>query len=373
MRTLSSMNSQERSDTFAKLLTPECGLKSCRPSPMKGTTIIRMIPEVAEDGTFRPMFTGKSAAGDQWSALAIENISTNVGLGTKCTVINTPSDRPALDQLNCPFSGAFIKLKHKQKTKAYPNKEMGDKIEALFQGVMKPGFKFPMDQPLTQAKDMVLAQCLVMQLNNAALPKPATKQVALLSSTTGEALQNLLAKCQKEGIDLFSPKNGRSIVLKPLAQRGTDVVIFDVELGTPIPLPEEACKKLWVPWDKALVKHTYDELMNMLISAIGDDVASLIFPEDVARLTRPKQAVAKTTPAPVAPPAVTQPAGPIASAPEVTGVATLEIDADAPAAEIGAEDVGAAVGGGQATPQTTEELEKMYAKLLDEDPSLGAG
>lgn len=373
MKTLSSMKSRERGNTFMQVINADSGLKPCSPAPTKGETIIRIIPEVAADGSLRPMFAGKTAAGDEWSSLKIENTSINVGVESKFTVLNQPSDKPALDQMNCPFSGAFIKLRHKQKTKSY-SKELADRTEALFQGTVRPGQKFASGQAMTQARDQVFVQCLVLKLNGETLAKPAMKQVAILSGTTGESLDLMFKKAYKEGIDLFNPKGGRAIVLKPMQQRGNDIMIYDAEMGAPIPLSEDTCRKLWVPWDQVLIRYTYDELMVKLIQSIGSDLAGSVFPEDVRRLTAAQSSPQRTTVVAAA----TAPAATVAAqttiAPVVadSGVPELAIDADGEAPDLESGDGAATTvgGGAPAVAQTSTELEAMYAKMLADDPTL---
>lgn len=369
-KTLSSMKQRDgAADTFAQLLNADCGLKMCAPLPSKGESIIRIIPEVGVDGNLRPMFGGKGAAGDIWTAMAIENVSINLGTAQKYTVINDPSDRPGLNQMSCPFSAAYISLRSKQKKNTYPP-GMQTQIDALLAGTVKPGQNFPTGQAVAQAKDMVFVHAVVFKLNGVVLPKPATKQVVRLSATTAESLQIILAKAHAEGIDLFSPKGGRAIVFKPMKQRGNDIVIYDAEIGQPVPLAEEACRKLWMPWDKVLVKFTYDELMLKLISAIGADVAATIFPEDVNRLTKNVALKAAIQPATTAPQTAYTPN---AAAPATTpGVAqTLELDLDGPAVDLDGGEQPTQAGGTPAKAQTTGELEQMYKDMLEGDPTLG--
>jgi hypothetical protein len=325
MAVLGAVGKHEKKNFHQSVLDPNL-LQAVRPSTEKGITIFRPIPEVSADGTIRPMILGDTPAGPDYSAIRIEQVVINSGLDSRFSGLAKPSDRPDAAEAEMPFPGLYIRLKGKLNRKDFEKGDpMKDRIEELFAGGMKA--------PLRQVSTMTMIQCVVFRLNDKELEKPASRQVLFLTSTAAEALNELFKEAHSKGIDVFSPETGCQIILEPEKQRGSDMKFFNATLGERIPLNVKTCQKLWVPWEKALRFHKYDDHLKALLAAFGRDIVEQAFSKrEVARVlgeefvaetkvttTAAKESSGRTTT--VTTPASTTPKG---------AVKELQIDIDGP-------------------------------------------
>ncbi len=252
----------------------ETMLQACRPSTAKGVTIIRIIPEVV-GGEIRPMVNSKTPTGFDFSNLRVETVVVNTGKLAKFTGLTNPSDIDIEQEVDQVLPGVFIRLRSLQKKKELPA-HLKDDIDALFEGGR--------DAPLRRPQTMGLIQAVVLKFQDKKLEKPRPKQAVFLTTTALESLDELFTKCHTDGLDVFSPAEGRAIILEPETQRGSGIQLFKASLGDKVPLPEETCKKLWVPWEDALKRKTYDEHVKAAVKCFGRDIVAVAFPDDVERL-----------------------------------------------------------------------------------------
>jgi hypothetical protein len=245
-------------------------------------------------------------------------------------------------------------------------KDFEKRVADLFEGDLQA--------PLRQSQEMALIQSVVLTYNDKQLDKARPKQVIFLTTSAIRALNTCLSEAHKAGIDVFSPTDGRLIKLEPYQPEGLPLTLFRVSLLDPYPLKEEICKKLWVDWDKALKRQTFDEHIVLACKCFGRDIVELAFPDDVARVmaNAPAVDVADDLPGVTDVPAAAAEAPAADPAPQQYAPPPVDIDTELPSDSLGDEEPeeaptpppAAAPEGASA--QSPEALQDRYQALLDE-------
>jgi len=273
MAQIGKMSSREPRNYLASCID-ETKLQPTRLNTKKGESIIRFVPEV-RDGEFLPMVLAMTQGGPDFSNFRIEPTTVNAGKNAKFTGFACSSDRNEDDSVSMVFPGLFIRLRGRQKAGELPP-HLEAKVNKLLSGGM--------NAPLRSTPDMAWSQAIILKHNGKDLEKPAVKQAVPLTSTAAESVAEVLTKCYEDGIDVFSPDEGRAIVLTPVKQRIGDIVLFEASVGDKVPLPPDACKKLWVPWEDCMKRHTWDQMLKAAVSCFGADVVEYAFEDDYARV-----------------------------------------------------------------------------------------
>jgi len=387
MVTLNNINEPtERSNFYQDCLDAKY-LQAIKPSAQKGITIFRPIPQV-RDGKICPMVLGDTPDGLDFSNVLIEEVAINTGCveGGKFSGLVRCSDRPGINDFQNPVVGPYIRFKSGLKKKEVPP-ELAMDVVGLFQGDKdKPA---PFERPRTFG----LMQCVALQVNGEVLEKPRSYQCVFITGGAAKALGVVLQKAHEEGIDVFSPTDGHTIVLEgipPDQSVGRNTYSYKVTLGPKAPLPEAACLKLWRPWEQALKLPTYEESIIKMLTAFGRPLMEFAFGKELEALAATKAAMSPSAPAMAAPSAASNAAAvaavaavaaaaAVAPKEEVAPLAGLSLempeeplpvsdDDDAPATspkdavEASAGDAGAGFAGAP----DAQALEAQFGDLLDE-------
>lgn len=251
---------------------PEVDIQPCRPSTAKGSTVIRLIPEVDRDGNFRPMINCHTPDGPDFSNFTIQPL-VNVGNDVRFVGIARSSDRMEEDERDMVFTRIYMRVRSMQKAKTLP-KHLKDRVDDLTSGGIKAALK--------NVSVVGICQAVVTRFNDKSVDP--TVQAVFLTTTAMEAIADVLIEADKSGIDVFDPKNGREIILTPEKQRGSGIELFNAELGEVVPLKASWCKKTWKNWDEVLRLHSHDDLVRQAVAVYGREVVELAMPEVVARL-----------------------------------------------------------------------------------------
>lgn len=251
---------------------PDAQVQPCRPSTAKGETIIRLLPEVDEEGNFRPMINCQTPDGPDFSNFTVQPL-VNVGSDVRFVGIARSSDRMEEDERDMVFTRIYMRVRSMQKAKTIPD-HLKERVEDLTSGGIKAALK--------NVTIVGICQAVVTKFNDKSVDP--TVQAVFLTTTAMEAISDVLAEADKEGIDAFDPKHGREIILTPEKQRGSGIELFNAELGEVVPLKASWCKKTWQPWDKILRLHTHDELVRQAVAVYGREIVELAMPDQVARL-----------------------------------------------------------------------------------------
>lgn len=259
----------QKGDAIQELLKSGSGLTAVKPK-VNDVSIIRFIPEQAADGTPLPMVVGQDANGPLFSNLAMEPLVLFAGSMTKFHGLVRPSD-PGLrdmDDPDLPFAGLYIKLKGDMNKNRVPQ----DQYMLVNELLKKPKGG---SAQLAQVQDHVLGQCCVIQINGKACNPPDTKRVVVLGKSAKLALAACLRQAYENGIDVFDPKTGFALKIYGSPKIGDTPQNFIIEPAYPLELPESAWKNQWVPWDAALKRYTYDELIGKMVAAYGAGVVAM--------------------------------------------------------------------------------------------------
>lgn len=350
-------------------LKPESGLEAIRPSTAHGTTVIRLIPEVAHDGTIQPMVKSITPMGPDLANYQPESVVIGAGSYTKFNGLGRSSNGGATEdtEVNQIFPGIFIRIRGRQKKGQLPAAHK-EAIEELMEGGWKAALK--------SVPEMGLFQCIAFKFNNQTLDKPAPRKVAFMTTTGVEEISRLAQECAEKGIDITSPEKGYQIILEPEEQRGTGVMLYKASLGDPFPLKEEFCKKAWVPWEQALNRLPREEHISMACNCFGREIVEIAFPEEVKRVMGPDYASAPaSSPAPASVAVREAPELPDHMPGEEPAGAPVDIDLDSVSSIDGGGEVGTEAprpdpapvetsGTGAADPQ---DLVAKYQAMLDEE------
>jgi len=235
-----------------------------------------------------------------------------------------------------------------------------------------------MKAALKSCPEMCLIQCVVTRYNDKVLEKVQPYQCLFLTSTAAQAVADILTQAYEKGVDVFSPADGRQIILKPEQQRGIDAKFFNAELGDRSPLKEETCRKLWQPWDTSLRFHPQADMMRAAVNCFGRDVVEYAFGEEPVRSLIGAPA-GEAAPRPESTTAVKEPAKAKQPAPLEEADDFLKIDTELPPSALDedatAEDesddqpaVGSAdLGLDGDKPADAAAMAAMFEDLLDED------
>lgn len=376
MAVLNKLGERSRAPkNFFQACLDENLLQACRPSTEKGTTIIRIVPEVI-DGEIRPMLNNMTPNGPDVSGVHLEEVVVNSGKSSKFTGLGMPSDVHIEDAPNMVFPGLYIRLKSLLSKKEIPA-GMVDEVRSLFEGGR--------EAPLKRPRLMGIFQAVVITFQDKKLEKPRPKQAVFLTTTALEAINDLIVKCHEEGTDLFSPSEGRAIILEPEEQRGSGIWLFNARLGDKVPIPEETCKKLWVPWEQALRRSTYDQQIKAACSCFGKRVVEIVFEEDVRRVMGADEAKPASASAPASSPdESTEGSEGHSGLTEVTEALQIdtELPSDGPLGDEDEEQESSAAestdlppsdagesGDGASAPASAEELASQYEDLLGDEPA----
>jgi len=336
-----------------------------------GITEFRPIPEYV-DGLALPMVKSMTPGGPDLSNIILEEVLINAGNTSKFNGICRPSDAtPEMNAISYIFSGLYIRIKSRVKKGQVPT-ELQAKISDLLLSRPNPKgdghFSY-----LPRASENGFIQGIGLSLNSKAFDKPRSRQALCLTKPAVGKLFELAAQCAKEGKDIFSPKDGYTIIVKGLPKdpsQGRNVPMYQVELGRQIPIPADKAAQLWTPWEKAIKRYTVAECIAIAIKLYGRDVVEFVFPDEVAMYASNSRAAS------VASAAVQQPTPPKApeSKPAATGqelaldtgapVLTDEPEPESEEAAPAAAAAAAAAAGGTGKVKTPEEMAKEYEKML---------
>lgn len=322
MAILAKSDTKEKKNYYQDLFLPNT-LSAIKPRT-DSITVIRPIPEVDQDGNFIPMVKTMTVGGADFSNITLESILINAGQSLKYTGVCRAVEQEAEDPFAMVFSALYIKLKSKEKKNELPP-ELDTKIRSLLADRDIPNSKMK-EKILKRPQDIGLIQCVALTVNGTNLERPAVKQAVIMSKGLLDHMNDVLTDCYNKKIDVFSPKSGHALVIKglpPDPKIGRQIAIFTVELGKQVALPEDRCKSLWVPWQTAIKRLTYDQQIVQAVRCYGRDVVHVIFPDDVDRLVPSSAVVGKGVSAPAAPPAVAKAAP--AAPPIVVEGSTLDL------------------------------------------------
>lgn len=265
----------------------------------KHITEVRFIPEIHADGSILPASLGVSPSGEPLiSNLEIFNVTVAAGETNKFTGITDPGDTQLAGDVDNAFAGTWIRLKKRLKTP--------DQIEAnLFRRISKLMAADNQGHSIVpRPVRFAFMQCVVLVDRDKVLPKPGIKQLIAMSPSAVTALSSLFKKLFSEGVDPFSPDNGVTIKffgIPPDPTAGRNVASFACEVGRPLPMKADICRKLWVPWEKAFRRYTQAELIEQATKCYGYDIMSYVFPEVMSQYPHLNPG------APTPPPAATRP------------------------------------------------------------------
>lgn len=295
-------------------------LQARRPSTNKGQTIFRPIPEFAPDGALLPMVLSETPGGLDFSNCLIETLVINTGLEQKWSGLCRPSDTGnAMDPDDNPWTQLYMRLKGKVNAESFDDDDpLRRPIEALFKGNLRAPFRQP--------QAMVCMQCVLTKYNSEELDKARPKQGIFLSSTAARAVARCLTKAYKEGIDVYHPEQGYELVLTPYKdENNPKLKFFDCQLGRQVKLSEAVCRKLWVPWNEAVVLHPFDAHIRALINCFGREIVERgISRRVIARALGEPEEAAAAPEASVAP--ATRSRAPAASSRGESSYDDMEID-----------------------------------------------
>jgi len=351
-------------------------LQACRPKTGTGSTIIRIIPEPSPDGGFYPMVKSRVAGGYDFSALVVHGLAMYWGLSDKFSFISQPLGMPDLANVHQPVCGTFIRAKHRMKTGAVPAglSEIYNKVFA------KPAES---SEPLSQCKEHVILQAVVLQQNGQKFEEPKPFQAVFLIPSAVQSINDLLAQAHEDGKDVFDPDKGYLVELSTLPKSPKEGRMMDLmrcNLLDQMALPAEDCQKLWVPWDQGLKLISYEEQFRLLVRAFGMDFMESLWGDEIKRACGPVAAPAATTAA-AAPVAAAQPHAPVAEAPKSktlrVNVAMPPAPAESEPEELKPEPVVPAApkiaslasvlkGGKAPEPKSPEELMKHFQEVMKE-------
>lgn len=359
MTVLGGVGEKKQGNLFQACLD-ETYLQALRPSTAKGETIFRPIPQV-RDGELMPMVTRTTPVGPDFSNIYVTNVTVNVGLSAKHSGIAVPSDIEVNQEYDMVFPGLYIRLKGKL------NK---NRLTPAEREIVAPLFEGKLQAPLKQSPEMALVQCVVLKYNDTDLKKPRPKQVLFLTTAAVRSLNKCLTEAHAAGIDVFAPESGRLIKLEPYQPEGLSLTLFRAVLCDPYPLKEETCKKLWVDWDVALKRQTFDQQIAAACKCFGRDIVKIAFPDDVERIMSAGGSAAAPT---YAAPAATAAAAPAAKESRTYITPPVDLDTEVPADSLDEdEDTTEEHVTPEAVADTAspEELEEHYKRLLEGAPLL---
>ena len=338
LNTTSQADAKKKQNTFNNFADTS-KINIIRPKT-KHFTEVRFIPEVKEDGTILPTVLSVTPDGDVdvSNARALLSVVT-CGLVNKFTGIIEPTDlmTPTPPDVALPFIGLWIRLKNRMKN---PDKINPALLPKVMLALNRNDKKFT---PLPRPDRMVFLQCVAIIENDKVLPKPALKQAVALPVTAVTGLNRLVREQHAAGVDLFSPDNGYTVKfsgLPPDPDKGRTTPTFKVELGNKLPIKEDMCRKLWVPWDTALRRYTMKELFSQMVRCFGPELVQSVFEDEYKLYMDPPAAapVAATVEA-VTPPVNSEPARAV-SAPSTVALEITEEDISKPPVILGEEDEG---------------------------------
>lgn len=260
-------------------------LKPARPMTEGGKlTIFRPIPEIGADGSIRPMVQGITPNGIDFSALVCESVTINAGTTTsKYTGISRDSSQDASTRdWDMIYPGAYIRAQSAFTKSAVPESIYRPVSEALLKS--NTG-----SSKLPKPSKMLLMQGILLELNGTKIVEPVGGDCLFLSPSARDSVVALLRDAHARGIDVFSPTDGYYIVIrgKP-SEDPKQPWRFVAELGEKLPLDVDVCRRLWVPWDAALVVYDRSTMMEKFFNSYGYDLAKFIYPDervDPSRIT----------------------------------------------------------------------------------------
>lgn len=239
-------------------------------------TIIRVLPEVGPDGSLLPMVISEAGPDTDFSSVQPETLTLYAGSGHFYHGWGQASDRGYQDAIEMPFPRAYIVLEGRRK-----RNQLSDDIELKFSRLTKPNDKG--SKALDRPAEVCVLQGVIVKFDGKVLEKPAVRQALVISKSMRKELLRVLLAAHGKGIDVFSPEGGYTISFDSTLYDGSggrlDVPKAIVKLVDPFPIPEEQCRKLWVPWSKALVRHTYEHQVQQLVKCYGRDIAEEVLPE----------------------------------------------------------------------------------------------
>jgi hypothetical protein len=288
-------NTKESGDAIQNILLPGCGYTAVKPKATIGqTTILRLLPEVAPDGSILPMVTGMDENGPLISSICKEKIALWAGTMTKFHGLVTPSDRDDLKDADLPFAGLFIQLKGDMNKKRVPDQHYRLVSELLQK---EPG----RSAPLSSIQDHLLVRAIVIKLDGKDQSPVMTKAVVVFGPAGRKALAEAIFEAHKAGVDLFHPETGHGLIFEPVAVGGgTTSTTFNISSAGVMPLTPEVWDGSSPAWSQLLKYHTYNALIQKMVACYGADVVAMKpgFREAMANIGATASAPQAQAPAP---------------------------------------------------------------------------
>ncbi len=246
----------------------------------KNKTIIRIIPETDANGNPVPMVNGQDENGYKYSNVFLEPIAFGTGLLEKYTGSVIPGDMPGMPELDRPFQGLFVTVKGRVNKQNLAQHELGP----VLQVINKPGKDSP--APLQSVQNSLLVQCSVFQLDDKPCNPPMDKVGIILSSSALKSLDQTLTQAARTGIDVFHPTTGYTIEITGIPGQNGGPASFVCNLGHPMPIPDHVWKNAFIPWERVIKRHSYDDLVKRMEKCFGAAIVAMrgSFREALVRL-----------------------------------------------------------------------------------------
>lgn len=251
-------------------------LQAVRPTAEKFTEF-RPIPEVGPEGNPLPMVRMMTPNGPDLTNMPIESIIVNSGLQTRFSGLSRASDVPSERDYDKVFPRIFIALRSAQKKNIIPP-HLAATVELLFKEDAQER------TAINRPTDFALMQGIAITVNDQKLEKAKSHQCFFLSATAKSAVAKLCEDSYKEGIDLFHPTTGYTIILKgrpPNPAEGRTVWSTIAERGRVLPVNPT---KFWVPWSHGLKLYTFAEQLKLAVRCYGADIVKWCWPGEYAEI-----------------------------------------------------------------------------------------
>jgi len=262
-------------------------LQVVRPLAEK-TTEFRPIPEVGSEGNALSMIRMMTPSGPDITNFRIESAMIQSGLQQKFSGLCRASDVQAEKDWDKVFPRIFMSLRSAQKKNAVPP-YLASTVEALFKQdfsgkYAKTAFGIPTEYGFVQG--------IGITVNDVKLEKPKSHQCFILSPSAVHAFAKLCEESYVNGIDLFDPAKGYTVILKGLApdpKSGRPGWSYIAERGRQIPVH---ATKYWVPWNQGLKVLPFAEHIKMAVRCYGADIVKHCWPGDYEAVMQPAPVVA---------------------------------------------------------------------------------
>lgn len=248
-------------------------------------TIVRVIPEVAADGSILPMVVGGGGDDLDYSSLTTETLNMYMGVTNKYTGWGQCSDVPNQREVDMIFPGLFIRAKGRSSKGELPDSEFL-KFSKWIQRAQGKG------EALSRPQSVALLQCVVLKYDGQVMAKPAVRQVLILSKMAKAALNRTLQAAHAAGRDLFHPATGCQLVFDSVApdpNSENPIPTLTCSEGPVMPISEADIRQLWAPWETSIRRNTLEEHVKLAVRCYDRAFVETLFPEEVSQFLPPVQ------------------------------------------------------------------------------------